>query len=83
MHRDINMKLCFKCCGGEIGETLGHVTCEYGTHTEHLKHLGLTIRESKSNKRHFLAHITCPKEDAWLDSRRLRFSPHMRDKNLT
>ena len=39
---DINMKFYIKCCGGENGEALGHIMCEYGTHTEHLKHLRLT-----------------------------------------
>ena len=36
------MKLCVKCCGRKNGEPLGHVMREYGTLTEHLKHLQLT-----------------------------------------
>ena len=35
------MKLCVKCCDRENDKALGRVTREYGTNTEHLKHLGL------------------------------------------
>ena len=63
MNGDINMKLCVKCCGGEIGEPLRHVTCGYGTLMEHLKHLELTdaIQRCEHRKATNVAfmHITC------------------------
>ena len=64
MNRDINMKLCVKCCGGENGEPLGHVPCGYGTLMEHLKHLGLAdaiIQRCKNRKvtKDVFIHVIC------------------------
>ena len=63
MNRDIKIKLCVKCCGGENGEPLGHVACGYGTLMEHLKHLGLTDAiqrcENRKAKNVVFMHITC------------------------
>ena len=63
MNRDIKIKPCVKCCGGENGEPLGHATCGYGTLMEQLKHLGLTdalqrCENRKATNLVFL-HITC------------------------
>ena len=33
---DINMKLCVKCCGGENGEPLVHVTCARHVWVRHM-----------------------------------------------
>ena len=63
MNRDIKIKLCVKCCGGENGEPLGHATCGYGTLMEHLKHLRLTdaIQRCENRKVANVAfmHTTC------------------------
>ena len=63
MNRDISMKLCVKCCGGENGEPLGHVTFGYGTLMEHLKHLGLVDAihrcENRRGTEDVFIHVTC------------------------
>ena len=63
MNCDINIKLCVKCCGGENGEALGHVTCEHGTLMEHLKHLGLVDAiqrcENRKATKDIFIHVTC------------------------
>ena len=63
VNRDIKIKLCVKCCGGENGEPLGHVTCGHGTLMEHLKHLRLAdaIPRCWNRKATNVAfiHITC------------------------
>ena len=64
MNRDINMKLCVKCCSGENGEPLGHVPCGYSTLMEHLKHLGLAdaiIQRCKNRRetKDVFIHLTC------------------------
>ena len=63
MNRDTNMKLFIKCCDGENGEPLGHVTCGYGTLMEHLKHFGLVDAiqrcENRKATKDVFIHVIC------------------------
>ena len=63
VNRDINIKLCVKRCGWEIGEPLGHVNFGYGTLMEHLKHLGSADAfqrcENRKATKDIFIHVTC------------------------
>ena len=64
VNRDINMKLCVKCCGRDNGEPLGHVPSGYSTLMEHMKHLGLAddiIQRCKNRRetKDVFIHLTC------------------------
>ena len=63
VNRDINMKFCVKCCCGENGEPLVHVTCGYGTLMEHLKHLELADAiqpcENRKATKDVFIDVTC------------------------